>query len=65
MIGTLPLEAQGDVASALDGEAGRLFGIVVTILRDAGKPRTRCRRSSSAPGPGGGRSATRWPDAPG
>jgi RNA polymerase sigma-70 factor (ECF subfamily) len=35
--GTLPLEAQGDVASALDGEAGRLFGIAVTILPDDGK----------------------------
>ena len=37
MTGTLSLEAQVDFTSALDGEPGRLFGIAVIILRDAGE----------------------------
>lgn len=37
MSGTLDLGAGADFDLALGGEAGRLFGIAVTVLRDAGE----------------------------
>jgi len=37
MTGSLDLDAGAEFDAALGGEAGRLFGIAVTILRDAGE----------------------------
>jgi hypothetical protein len=42
--GTGAAAVEPDFDALVSPELGRLFGIAVTILRDRGRRRTRCRR---------------------